>query len=76
MIIIKYFGAIADITQKKEEQFQTVDSLYELQSEIESQYPEIKTIRYSLALNQSIVKEDAELNDNDEIALLPPFAGG
>lgn len=76
MITVKYFGAIADITKKKEEEFVTVDSLYELQSKIESQYPGIKKITHVLALNHLIVREDAELNDNDEIALLPPFAGG
>jgi len=75
-MIVKYFGAVADITQKKEEQFSVVASLYELRSKIELQYPEIKAIPYSLALNQSIVKEDIALNENDEIALLPPFAGG
>ena len=76
MITVKYFGAIADITQKREEQFLTMHSLYELQSKIESQYPEIKKITHVLALNQMIVREDTELNENDEIALLPPFAGG
>ena len=76
MITVKYFGAVADVTQKKEERFSIVGSLFELQSKIESQYPEIKQIPYSLALNRLIIKEDAKLNENDEIALLPPFAGG
>ena len=76
MITVKYFGAVADVTQKKEERFSIVGSLFELQSKIESQYPEIKQIPYSLALNQLIIKEDDKLNENDEIALLPPFAGG
>jgi len=76
MITVKYFGAVAEVTQKKEEQFSITDSLFGLRSQIESQYPEIKQIPYSLALNRSIVKEDAKLNENDEIALLPPFAGG
>ena len=76
MIIVKYFGPIADVAQKKEEQFSSVNSLYELQSKIESQYPEIKRITYALAVNQSIIRVDVELNDYDEIALLPPFAGG
>lgn len=76
---LKYFGLIADITQKKEEQFffenETI-TLYLLQSKIEEKYPELKNTSYSFAVNQSLTKENTELNDTDEIALLPPFAGG
>jgi molybdopterin synthase sulfur carrier subunit len=78
-ITLRYFGILADITQKKEEVFhfkhETI-SLNLLQSKIEEHYPGIKKISYSLAINQSITKENVSLNDNDEIALLPAFAGG
>ncbi|WP_338407939.1 MoaD/ThiS family protein [uncultured Flavobacterium sp.] len=76
---LKYFGMIADITKKKEEQLffenKTI-TLCKLQSKLEEKYPELKNTSYSFAVNQSLTKENAELNNTDEIALLPPFAGG
>jgi molybdopterin synthase sulfur carrier subunit len=79
MLTIKYFGAIADLTHKKEEQFpfESADhSLRSVKHELEQKYPGIKNIHYSLALNQSVAIQDEMVNENDELALLPPFAGG
>lgn len=78
-ISVKYFGIVADFTQKKEEVFslnEDVNSIETLQSKLEQLYPEIKSTTYSLALNQKLVNQNAALQDEDEIALLPPFAGG
>jgi molybdopterin synthase sulfur carrier subunit len=78
-ITIKYFGHVADITQRTEEVLffeEATQSLQFIQSKIEEKYPEIKNTSYSFAVNQTLVKEDFELSDNDEMALLPPFAGG
>ena len=78
-IIIKYFGAIADATAKNEERFDFGSngiSLSEARQRLESQYPKIKLLAYSFAINQVIATDDKILNENDELALLPPFAGG
>lgn len=79
LVTVKYFGLIADIIQKKEEQLifkDVVVTLNQLQIKLEKEYPEIKNTTYSFAVNQSITKSDIALKNNDEIALLPPFAGG
>jgi sulfur-carrier protein len=79
MVTVKYFGLIADSTEKNEENFfieSEFVTLNQLQSKLEDHYPEIKNTTYSFAVNQSITKSNIELNNNDEIALLPPFAGG
>lgn len=79
IITVKYFGAIADVTGRQEEQiyFQSEDhSVKSFQSQLEKLYPEIQNRAYSFALNQSIAKGADLINDNDELALLPPFAGG
>ena len=78
-ITVKYFGLVADITQKKEEQLfieSEAMTLKEVQSKLEEQYPELKNTTYSFAINQSLSQSNEALKDNDEIALLPPFAGG
>ncbi|HNP33954.1 MAG TPA: MoaD/ThiS family protein [Flavobacterium sp.] len=76
---LKYFGIIADITQKKEELFfveEDTITLKLLQSKIEIKYPKILDIKYSIAVNQKFLQNDFLLEKDDIIALLPPFAGG
>ena len=78
-ITVKYFGIIADFTKKKEEEFQlneTMNSIQSLQFHLEKVYPEIKNTTYSFALNQKMTNQNATLQNQDEIALLPPFSGG
>ena len=78
-IIIKYFGIIADITQKKEEVFfieEELNTAEKLKSKVEIKYPKILVINYSVAVNQKFLHNDVLLKNNDIIALLPPFAGG
>ena len=78
-IMLKYFGIIADVTQKKEELFFIDDksiTLKLLQSEIEIKYPKILVINYSIAVNKKFLQNDIFLKNNDVIAFLPPFSGG
>ena len=78
-ITLKYFGIIADITQKKEEVFfieEEFKTLKLLQSKIEIKYPKILVINYAIAVNKKFLQNDILLKNNDVIALLPPFAGG
>lgn len=78
-ITVKYFGIIADITQKKEEVLFIDDesnSLKKLQSVIEIKYPKTLVINYSIAVNEKFLQNDIFLKNGDIIALLPPFAGG
>ena len=78
-ITVKYFGIIADITQKKEEVIFVDDetnTLKKMQLKLEINYPKILVINYSIALNKKFLQNDISLKNNDIIALLPPFAGG
>lgn len=78
-ITIKYFGLIADITNKKEELLSFENSPVSVESirlQLEAKYTELQNTTYSIAINQNISTAPDLVNDNDEIALLPPFAGG
>ncbi|MGC4041534.1 MAG: MoaD/ThiS family protein [Flavobacterium sp.] len=79
-ITVKYFGIITDITQKKEEVFVFEDEqilMKSLKSKIEIIYSKLLDINYSIAINKKIVSNcDVELKDKDEVAFMPPFAGG
>ena len=79
IINIKYFGLLADITKKKEEQMVMEESNFSvafLKSKMESMYQDMENTNYSIAVNQAMVDLDSRIKDQDVIAFLPPFAGG
>ena len=76
-ITIKYFGMLAETAGKNEE----ILELDEGMSVAELKDRQIKTYNISdsesvqLAVNQNLNTE-VELKEDDEVAFLPPFAGG
>lgn len=39
-------------------------------------HPELKDLKYKVAVDQLLVRAIADLENGSEVALLPPFAGG
>jgi len=78
-VTIKYFGLVAEVTHKSEEQLQLDQetiSMIGLQSKLESFYQGLQKTTYAIAVNQTICTTDVEIKNQDVIAFLPPFAGG
>jgi len=78
-IDLKYFGLVADHTKKKDEVIffeGNSITLLEVQMRLHETYPELATTVYSFAINRKFIQGDTSVNHLDEIALLPPFAGG
>ena len=78
MITIKYFGMLAEHTKCNQEQFDIkAVTLAELLEDLNVKY-QFTPKSFNVALNQKLVQdsEDITLQFQDEIALLPPFAGG
>ncbi len=74
---LKYYGMIAEAVGKENENIEfSASTVIELDEVLKKQYNKLTTMNYKIAVNQSIAQVELELNDNDEIALLPPFAGG
>jgi sulfur-carrier protein len=73
---VLFFGSIADVTTYQEMKISGSENLQELKYNLEKQFPELKTIRYSFAVNKVIVHHNLALDDSDVVALLPPFSGG
>ncbi|MDN3491894.1 MoaD/ThiS family protein [Winogradskyella bathintestinalis] len=78
MAIIKYYGAIAEATQCNEEHIAVADLNISDCVELLSAKYNLNAFEITVALNQNLVDIDStiKLTDSDEIALLPPFAGG
>ena len=47
-----------------------------LKNQLFEQFPELKSMKFSLAVNKKMVLEDSVLASGAEVALLPPFSGG
>jgi len=74
---VLFFGVLKDITKKDKIEISGVKNLSELKRKIFEMYPELSKRKFSIAVNKEIKNgDDIPLKDDDEIALLPPFAGG
>lgn len=76
-ITIKYFGAIAEQTGVKEEVLDQI-SIGDVSSLLKyciDKYGLKPDDTVQVAINQEL-SGDGKINDGDEVALLPPFAGG
>ncbi len=52
------------------------ETLGDLRNAVESKFPQLKNKMYKIAQNRKLVNENEKLTEHDEIAFLPPFAGG
>jgi len=75
---VYYFGMIAERTTCDKEVFSiekrlTVNQLDEM---LQQKYPMLKNLSYKIAVDKNFVPPETIVSNNQEIALLPPFAGG
>ncbi len=78
-LTIKAFGITREIIGGKETvlEFAAGTTVSSLKAELEVQYPELKGLKsLFIAVNNKYEEEGAKLNENDEIALIPPVSGG
>ena len=74
---VQYFGMIAEWAGSKNGQLDfSGTSVAELRSELGNRIPGLNTASYQIAVNHVVVADDAIITLADEIAILPPFAGG
>lgn len=76
-IEVKYFGLIAEVINCSSELFEIeVDTELNLRDFFEIKYLTIKDLDYKIAINQQLNDFINRNQNNAEVALLPPFAGG
>ncbi len=71
---LKYFGMIVEALGKETEELDLeIVTVGELKNNFRSC---LKNINFKVAVNYNLVEDNYKLNEHDEVALLPPFAGG
>ncbi|HHG84361.1 MAG TPA: MoaD/ThiS family protein [Bacteroidetes bacterium] len=43
---------------------------------LETEHSDLAQMNYLIAVNQELIRENQVLNAGDEVAVMPPFAGG
>ncbi len=73
---VLFFGVLSEVAGSDCRYYSDASSTDDLRHRILDEFPEIEHYNYRLSLNNEIIESDIPLSDNDEVALLPPFAGG
>lgn len=73
---VLFFGILSEVTGKATIEIEDIENLRALKSHLWKTFPGMKEMDFRFVVNKEIVDGKVEFKNNDEIALLPPFAGG
>ena len=73
---VLFFGVLAEISGTPVKHYQEVKSIGDLKLRIQDDFPEIVHYNFRISLNSEIIDNDLLLKSGDEVAFMPPFAGG
>jgi molybdopterin converting factor subunit 1 len=77
-INVSFFAQSREIVGKSrmELDIQEGEAVSGLLKRLQSQFPKLLEIQCKVAVNTEYVKNDYELHNGDEIAIIPPISGG
>lgn len=76
MLTIKYFGMLTEVTQCNEEKLESsAENVASLVAALHEKYPRLQQKKFRIVQNKVFVTNEMRLT-GEELALLPPFAGG
>jgi molybdopterin synthase sulfur carrier subunit len=73
---ITLFGQLADIVGTNKFHLQDIPDTDTLQHILHEKYPELSNLSYSIAVNKKTIHENTILDEDANVAFLPPFSGG
>jgi molybdopterin converting factor small subunit len=73
---VLFFGVLAEVSGTSIKHYKNVRSLADLKFRIQDDFPEMFHYNLRYSLNNTITYDEPLLKAGDEIALLPPIAGG
>ncbi|WP_010136188.1 MoaD/ThiS family protein [Ochrovirga pacifica] len=77
-ITVKYFGMLLEQTQSETEVLHCTEgsTIASVEKIVLEKYPSLQNFSYNIAHNRTLKKKQQSVTDGDELAFLPPFAGG
>ena len=73
VLLFGIFSEKADTSRVTIEGVEDMDALFQ---RLNAEYPFLNQTKFFIAINKEVVRSNIELSDGDEIAIMPPFAGG
>ena len=73
---IKLFGQLADLVASNNISLEGVQDINSMKESVFRKFPQLEKASFLIACNQEIITGNKTLHADDEIAFLPPFAGG
>ncbi len=75
-INIVTFGKLSELIKKKVLEVEPGIDVFSLKKFLAREFPQINQLDFKIAVNMELVNENYIIEENSEIVLLPPFAGG
>jgi molybdopterin synthase sulfur carrier subunit len=75
-IELLFFGQLTDKIGCTSMHVDNPGTIFQLKELLLMQYPALKEVKFTIALNNKLVIEDASIPENSTIAMMPPFSGG
>jgi sulfur-carrier protein len=73
---VLFFGVLAEVSGTSIKHYRDVKSISDLKLRIQDDFPEIVHYNFRVSVNSEITDNNLLLKSGDEVALMPPFAGG
>lgn len=70
------FGKIAEFMESQSINTDEVSDTNEFKQYLEETFPQLKGMKYILAVDKKIVQVNTAIKNNSTIAVMPPFSGG
>ena len=70
------FGQLAEFIANQRMDIGDIRDSDGLKKHLEASFPMLAESKYKLALNKIVVNENLQINNNDTLAIMPPFSGG
>ncbi|MEA1886766.1 MAG: MoaD/ThiS family protein [Bacteroidota bacterium] len=75
-IKVLLFGILSEEVGIEETEIENISSTGKLIKYLKGKYPSFTDYKFRISVNQTLINGDKKLHGGDEVALLPPFAGG
>lgn len=75
-IQVKLFGPLTDVVGSIQLELSDIADTESLKKKILGDFPGLSKYTFKIAVGKKLVNENIRLKSGDEVALLPPFAGG